>query len=659
MTKDKQFDFEQLYWRRKEAKDQYQALRKEYETLRVNINDLDKELKLSDPAETKEVRTQMERITFLKGEIHDGLNAKTESFAKDEVKARLDILFEKLQILADYRGHYGWRNRLDWTVRYYEVQTALGKIQESIVDLDYQYFTHVDHDKHHPSAQPIEVPDDVLEQWAEELKLSDQEVFNYELEAWVHDEKWNQISAESTQRALDELRNIKDDKDNFEHRMKEAMNLEREIESARRNLEFEVSKLLEIQKRKQTALQSRIRVEEQYHETSQSLNREIHNLESYFEDIIPSSIWPDYIIANPIQAYDPKAAQDFQDTLEDELSFDEKQEFHTKQYRLKELRKNRLAEDKRIKDNRESYTKEINLTTSDEDTQREVVEKLRHELNVLNGRRGAELKVAVKRVPVAGEEQILPPSEDATVEVEGVSAKGETGRIVEGSATVSFGFNTTVSAEVEEKAKENIVGLDNINADISGNDEIFKALQHTLAQTIKVPAIGKRIIPDRKDTIDPVFVEAVNMLNAQHEANDLEGKEFEFTLKRGNHAKLMLAFRCGIWVNNSTKVVARVISRLEGDGNTLFVHFPKSQTTGHLSVKPNIKTGDWEIATIKNPFPDWPEWAMTTPGVPPMAKIDTKIPHYEYIRYYHLIQKRIDAHYEQIDAEYDKKMADG
>jgi hypothetical protein len=88
------------------------------------------------------------------------------------------------------------------------------------------------------------------------------------------------------------------------------------------------------------------------------------------------------------------------------------------------------------------------------------------------------------------------------------------------------------------------------------------------------------------------------------------------------------------------------MARSDPTGNTISVYFPKSRTTGMISVYA-MPTGDWEIRTAKNQFPDWVNWSQNTPGVPPMAKTaNHTIP--EYLGFYRLIQKRIDDYLDEM-----------
>ena len=244
--------------------------------------------------------------------------------------------------------------------------------------------------------------------------------------------------------------------------------------------------------------------------------------------------------------------------------------------------------------------------------------------------------------------------QSATVEPEGVSAKGETGQVKEASASITVGFNAEAKAEVYQKKQDNDAGEEAITKDLESldaNAAIVRAYQNLMAQsTITFDPDYRANDDDPDDKKTAAFKKAVDLLNAQHHQGKLESETIVFQVKGNSeqvqHLKNMLAFRCGFNLHKDRTITCEVMARSDPTGNTISVYFPKSRTTGMISVY-TMPSGDWRIHTAKNQFPKWVEWSQDTPGVPPMAK-NAKHTIPEYLGFYRLIQKRIDDYLDEV-----------
>jgi len=636
MSKDTQFDFNQLFWRRSAAYDQRDELLNRLKVNRSVIEDLkNDDLKHTDPADIADVEQQMERIGFLKSEIHyNNVSGETERFALEEIKTRTDILYKKLDVMSEHRGP-GWQVMRDATKEQYDIIDGLTKVEETIQHLDHSYFTHIEYDKHHPSSPPPEIPDDEFERMMQESELTEKELYALDREAWDHEKTWMEIDAEAVRRANVELEKVKEDADDFKERMMSAMALEKDIEEKRRELERAVKLLLDVQRHKGNTLSLQIQEEQHFSENSASLNSQISDLEDFFDDIIPSFIWPDYIMGKPSQSAYPEPAQDFQDSLNGTMSFEEQQEFFSKQEQLKDLRKRRLQADKHIEERRAYYLNELNANSVQDKELRAQVDILRHDLNMLNGQRGAALQVAVPRIIVAGEDEITPSDGvSATVEVQGVSAK------------VEVGSSMTVSAEVVKKATENTEEQNTLEEELIATDKRGDALAKMALRLIHKVQVNnpEDLHKEYKGGKYERYNIAVNALNEQHKQGKLTGTVRPFIVNKDKHAGAMLAFRCGVDIrdmNKERKIELEVVSRGDYTNNSVWCYFPKWATTGLIAVYPN-KAGDWVIYTGKHYDDEWVDYALTTPGVPPFAKADEHSIE-EYLKFHWLIQERIDA----------------
>ena len=207
--------------------------------------------------------------------------------------------------------------------------------------------------------------------------------------------------------------------------------------------------------------------------------------------IIPTGIWPDYIIGKTTEAYDPAIAEQLLNDIKDTQSGEEQAEFWPLQSELKSLREDTRTFNKEARESSDklaSYMMDKGI--KEEEQLREKVLSLRDELNLKNGMRAAELQVALPRIKVLGEDDLeldppKPPShpqqmlvppgfmqwtaidQSATVEPEGVSAKGETGQVKEASASITVGFNAEAKAEVYQKKQDNDAGEEAIRKDFT------------------------------------------------------------------------------------------------------------------------------------------------------------------------------------------------
>lgn len=633
----------------------YKEYKAAYDDLRIQRSigdDIDNDdLKPRYPNEVADVNQQVERISFLKGAIHNGLSKEVEKFAKDEIKARLSILERKLFALSELEP--AWQVKKKVVDGVHELQERIPALEDEIRSVEMKYYAHPEHEKQNPSPEPPpEIPDDVLERFFQESRPTPEEEMGYEREAWEEEKTWYEISAESKDRALEELKDAKEDAAQMKQRLTNALKLEGQIEKLRKKYQTEVTKLLNIQKGSQKDLQSRIQWDDRFSRLTAKTNEEISSLEDYFSDIIPSNLWPDYIIGKPSQSADPEAAKQFQESLRDRLSFEEQQEFFSKQDRLKTVRKEQIKLHNDAENKIARLESAIVKNKKHEEFQKGKVAALREELNVTNGMRAAELKVALPRITVAGEDQIDKPA-NINVKVSGTQANTSVGKIVEASGSLSMGFTAGANAEVVKKAQENDAGLAETEAEQAKSEALTKSLRTLYAQHQVIPFTkGMKADPDSGTKH---YVEAVDALNRQHELEELEGQTLEFILKdKDGHAKYMMAYRCGFWIGKDKVIEAEIISRLEPDNNTLLVYFPKSRTTGKISVYPR-KSGDWEIATFKNEYDDWVNVAKTTPGVPPLAKINKSKDHVAFLKYYRLIQDRIEAIIAEAEQEMEAK----
>ena len=493
-----------------------------------------------------------------------------------------------------------------------------------------------------------------MEQWYKESQLTESEIHDYERQQWEDEKQWYEIDVERAERekaaAVEEV-------DGYKLRLRNALQLEKEIENDRAVLQKEVNKLLRLQQTVQKDTLRRVHLEENYKEAQHNLNSNIQIIEGYFEDIIPTSIWPDYIMGKPSEAYDTEAAQAFQDSLQETFTFEEQREFFSHQDHLIRLRKEQKEAEHRLVSDRKRLEVAARASEQEMKAQRAKVADLRAALNVKNGMRAAELKIALPRIRVEGEDRIdADENMWADVKVQGVSAKGEVGNVVEASATLSFGLDAKASAEVIQKAEENDNSISEMDAQVARGDALQKMYDQLLVKT-SVTEWRSGLRQDPNNGKYPEYNDAVDMLNRQHEEDKLVGKIMPFSIKKNKPAYLMMAFRCGIELTPQDKIIeAEIISRGEPTNNTIVCYVPKWQKTGHVAVYPK-KTGDWQIYTGKHYDDDWVQLAMTTPGVPPMAKIDMSETIENYLKYYELIQARIDADVAAALQEMEKKKA--
>ena len=75
------------------------------------------------------------------------------------------------------------------------------------------------------------------------------------------------------------------------------------------------------------AIQDRIKLQDTINSINKKNNSRIKYLEDYFDMIIPTGIWPDYIIGKTTEAYDPAIAEQLLNDIKDTQSAEEQAEF--------------------------------------------------------------------------------------------------------------------------------------------------------------------------------------------------------------------------------------------------------------------------------------------------------------------------------------------
>lgn len=404
-------EYSQLIKQREAAYAEYHNSERLLKNTRQLLKDIDRELRPTDEAAVDAVYDQMSKIDFLQARLDDGLNGETEKFAKEELEARFKILYQVLEQNAKYRGDT-WKVKKEQTYLYHDLQKKLPKLQRVISGFDHSFFEQERLRKaatNASSAKDIDKEvDEITVEWAAEQGLIPDE-HDIEREIWDEEVQWYEIDAESKQRAIDELKEQLANADKFEKRMKQAMSLEVQIEATREKLHRSVGILREVQNEKLYKSRQLWDEEQEANHKLEEYKARERELQHYFEEVVPIAQWPSLLTEDARTSSHPEVLA-FKKQFLQTHSRSEYREFLQSQIAYKRLQSGG-SRTHRLEDKVAKCTAAIDKfherILAQEHKMKERIQLLREDLNMKNGMRAAELKVALPRITVNWEQQVL------------------------------------------------------------------------------------------------------------------------------------------------------------------------------------------------------------------------------------------------------------
>lgn len=661
------------------AKHDYPLSYKRINSLRKTLNGLDETLADSGfEDEVKEVQRNIERIDFLQSAMYyDISDPKMLEFCASEIKARKEIVSNTLFFYAKTVGLF-WPERQAFTTELWELQqycTDLEKIIQKY-EPNGSPALHIQPNEYPEATEAItslgmataDLPKEAIQAMFEgkEFKhlLSEEQVKYFEqldeieaIEAEAEQRMWNEISEEAMKRAWqeaqDKLQYLNEEAENYDKRMAQAKKHEAKIKVLVDEANRKLDTLARFRKRIQE-MQGNLRQQQQEHQKELlSVSSEITALENEFAEIIPASVWPDLIMGQPSEAYDPRAAQDFQSSLEGTMDWWEQKDFLDKQVRLKELRITRSQMIREFDDSVDSLRQELNAHYKEVKTLTKEAKEAKAKLELEVGKRAAELQVAVAMPRIEGWEY-LDEVEDTTVQVTGVEAEGTVGKIIEASASATINIVAKAQAEVVPAAKQTddfLAETKNQLRTYTKEDTIAKkadAKMKAMQDALSVEISQRTKKPPPKNP-QAWHTEAVEYLNKNHRLGVLVGETYKVVLNnKERHDKEMLALRCGINSNKKEYIEVEVLDRMDALGNQIMVLFPATNTIGVIAIEVIQKGKDknrWLLKTGLSQYEKFDDFAQTCPDVPSNLKDLKGRQIHEFCAWHHKIIKHIKAHY--------------
>jgi len=661
------------------AKHDYPLSYKRITSLRKILNGLDEELTKSGfEDEVKEVQRNMNRIDFLQSAMYyDISDPKMLEFCASEIKARKEIVGSTLTFYANTVGIF-WVERLQFTKEVWELQKHCTDLEQIIqkYELNGSPALHIQPNEYPEASEAItqfgqhlgDIPKEAIQAMfdGKEFKhlLSEDQLKALEeldeidaIEAEAEQRIWDEISEEamkrSWQEAQDKLQYLNEEAENYDKRMAQAKKHEAKIKVLVDEANRKLDTLARFRKRIQEMQKTLVNQQQEHQSELLSVSSEITALENEFAEIIPASVWPDLIIGQPSEADDPMAAQDFQSSLEGTMDWWEQKDFLDKQVRLKELRITRQQIITKFDDDVASLRNELDAHNKEVRQLTKEAKDAKKKLELEVGKRAAELQVAVAMPRIEGWEY-LDEVEDTTVQVTGVEAKGEAGKIVEASASMAINIVAKAQADVVPAAKKTDDFLAEAKDQLlayTEEDNIAKKAEariKAMQEALSVEISQRTKKPPAKNP-KPWFTEAVEYLNKNHRLGELVGKTYKVVLNnKDRHDKEMLALRCGINTNNKEYIEVEVLDRMDEEANQVMVLFPATNTTGVIAIEV-IQKGEnknrWLLKTGLSQYEKFDDFAQTCPDVPSNLKDLRGKKIYEYCAWHNKIIKHIKAHY--------------
>lgn len=592
--------------------------------LREQMKVIDEGLFEVNPEIIADVTKLEERIGFLKSALHYDFGGVDESgFVTKEIDVRQKHLNALLHFASEHKDDL-WQKRVHFMEEVEARHRRVRELEDEVIPSLEKLLPKNPIKKGRPDADVMS--EDDFGAWVERHRSKKDEIALQD-EMMEEQRIWSEISQEALERdyrrAAGEMMRAKREIAKQRDALEATGILDIMIESKRdafeaaefelRRREHDFKKVQEKRDNRNKELQARFI----------ACDKAIEKISTELDEIVPSSVFPDYLITDAKLAKDPAAAEAYLDSL-DGLSFLESKKLNELQSELHKWyeERNQLAYENKliVAEEFEEYTK-FEQRLKDASAK---VKYAKDELKLAVSKKAAELKIALPLVE----------KKDDSANTDSASASVEVGFKATAKAEVIPAHETIAKLQAKvDSAEAKLKELEQENKANAKDDREDQAITNALnihnniapADKIKFNKETMKLLKGHKEM--KAGTAALNTAMPQMEEERREYKLKFWTGKygtkrheKGQHAREMVALRAGFVVKGNA-ITIKVIQRLRDDQNNVLclIKYNGQIRENIVSVEAD-ENGTLYVGTVMAIDKNWTDFENNTPGVPPALK---------------------------------------